>query len=53
MNRILRFLCWLRDSLPLYSWRRCCAEWETGRTFGQRQIGITRDDHGKFKRITP
>jgi len=51
MNTLTRLLLWIRNHAPLYSWSRCCAEWEVGRQFGQRQIGITRDTHGRFVRI--
>jgi hypothetical protein len=45
---LLRLLVWLADSLPLYSWRRCCREWEAGRVFERQQLGITRGPHGLF-----
>ncbi len=49
---LLRFMVWLCDSLPIYSWRRCCAEWENGREFGVRSVGITRDRKGRFSKIS-
>ena len=52
MNTVTRLLTAFWHSLPFYSWRRCCVEWEKGRMFGQQQIGITRDGKGRFKRIT-
>ena len=43
---------WLRNRLPCFTWNRCCAEWELGRIEGQRQVGITRDSKGRFKRYS-
>lgn len=48
LRRLLRFLA---DSLPLYSYRNCSRHWLAGSEFGQRQIGLTRDERGRFKRI--
>lgn len=53
LRPIRRFLVWLRDSLPLYSWRRCCIEWEAGREFERQQIGIVRGPHGHFASAKP
>ena len=43
----------VRNHAPIYSWSRCCAEWELGRIEGQRQVGITRGWHGQFKSLKP
>jgi hypothetical protein len=48
MRAARRFLTWFAHSLPLYSWRRCCIEWEAGRAFERGQLGITRGTHGHF-----
>jgi len=47
-TRLLRFLAWLRDSLPVYSYRDCCREWLRGRDHGLREMGLARDGHGRF-----
>jgi hypothetical protein len=53
MRPFLRFLVYILDSIPCFSWRRCAAEWELGREYGQKQIGIARDERGRFRRVSP
>ena len=51
MRALRRFLVWFLHSLPVYSWRRCCVEWEAGREFERKQIGIAGDSRGRFRRV--
>ncbi len=48
MNRILRALCWLKDSLPIYSRRDLARHWFSGQDFAIAQLGIKRGAHGHF-----
>ncbi len=52
MRPIIRFITWLADSLPLYSNRDLARHWFQGRQFEQKQIGVTRGDGGRFKRVS-
>ncbi len=52
MRPILRFLIWLKDSLPLYSRRDLARHWFAGQEFAKKQIGVTRGDGGRFKRVS-
>ncbi len=47
-RRILRFLTWLRDSLPLYSARDVARGWIQGVEAGRKQTGLVRDGSGRF-----
>lgn len=51
-SRLLRFIQWLRDSLPLYSYRACSRAWLDGREQGRREVGIARDAFGRFTKIS-
>lgn len=48
MTRLLRFAAWLRDSLPVFSYRDCCRHWLQGRESMRRELGLQRDANGKF-----
>ena len=50
-STLLRFLRWLRDSLPLHSTRWLAKDWLAGYELGQKAVGITRDSRGRFKRL--
>ncbi len=51
MRPLLRFFRWLADSIPLYSWRDCCREWNAGREHGMREQGFVRGAGGRFTRV--
>ncbi len=52
MNRLLRALCYLRDSLPIYSRRDLARHWFQGGEFAIKQLGVARDTNGRFKRVS-
>lgn len=51
MTRLLRFLCWLRDSLPLRSERHASRAFLRGYELGCRSLGLGRDRRGRFARL--
>mgnify|MGYP003659879280 CR=1 FL=1 len=51
MRPLRRFWRWLLDSLPIYSYRDCCRHWQQGRDAMQTEIGIVRDERGRFTKL--
>lgn len=52
MNKLLRLIQWICDSLPLYNARHVGNQWLDGYNKGSRSVGITRDNRGRFCRMT-